>query len=81
MITSVNSFNPSGVIKDPRRKSQSVQFKERAVVPYKDAYTQQHSNQKSNALLTSSSIVAGSVLFTIGYFLLSAMSMSAKKAI
>lgn len=73
MITQVSGLNTSGVIKDPRRKAQSIQFKHRANIPYKGGYNEQYEKQKSNALWTSVSIVLGAVLFTIGYFLVSAL--------
>lgn len=74
MITQVSGFNASGVYKDPRRKAQSFQFKHRAVIPYKGGYEDPYARPKNNALFTSISIVAGSILFTAGYFLLSALS-------
>ena len=75
MITQVSGLNTSGVFKDPRRKAQSFQFKHRANIPYQGGYEDPYVRQKNNALLTSISIVAGSVLFTVGYFLLSALSL------
>lgn len=79
MITQVNALG-SGVIKDPRRKAQSVQFKRGADIPYKSGYNEQFTRQKNNALWTSFSIVAGSILFTIGYFMLAALNTGAKSA-
>lgn len=75
MITQVSGFNSSGVFKDPRRKAQSFQFKHHANIPYQGSYDDPYVRQKNNAVLTSISIVAGSVLFTVGYFMLSALSM------
>jgi hypothetical protein len=80
MITSVSSYNARGNAKDPRRKSQSVQFRKSSDVPNQSGYRDQHSKHKSNAQVTSGAIVAGSVLFTVGYFVLSGMSMGLKKA-
>ena len=73
MITQVSGHDTIGVMKDPRRKAQSIQFKHRANIPYKSGYNEQYEKQKSNALWTSVSIVMGAVLFTIGYFVISAL--------
>lgn len=79
MITQVNGLG-SGVIKDPRRKAQSVQFKHRSTIPYKSGYNEQYAQQKNNALWTSLSIVAGSILFAIGYFMLTSWHHASKNA-
>jgi len=79
MITKVSVPDARGTIKDPRRKAQSTQFKNRSTIPYQSGCNQHVEKQKNNALLTSVSIVAGSILFTVGYFMLSAMSISLKK--
>lgn len=71
MITQVSGFNVSGVTKDPRRKAQSIQFKRHSNIPYKSGYDEEFERQQRNALWTSISIVVGSVLFVVGYFLLS----------
>ncbi len=71
MITKVTGHAAVGVAKDPRRKSQSVQFKKRPTIPYKSGEELlEYRRQQKNALFTSMSIVAGSLLFTIGYFAL-----------
>ena len=75
MITQVSGFNSSGVFKDPRRKAQSFQFKNRANIQYKGGYDDPYARQRNNALLTSMSVVAGSILFIVGYFLFSALSL------
>lgn len=83
MITQVSGPNTYGVTKDPRRKAQSVRFKERSMIPYKsnyDGYNKEYERQQKNALWTSISIVAGAVLFTVGYFMLSGLK-TAKKAV
>lgn len=72
MITQVNSLG-SPVLRDPRRKAQSVQFKHRSNIPFKNDYNEQYVQQKNNALWTSISIVGGSLLFMLGYFLFSAL--------
>lgn len=73
MITQVSGLNTSGVTKDPRRKAQRIQFKHSANIPYKSNYNLEYERQQRNALLTSVSIVMGSVLFTVGYFMLSGL--------
>lgn len=72
MITQVMSYNPA-VRKDPRRKAQSVQFKEHSNIPYTQnhKYEREYVRQRKNALWTSVSIVLGALLFTMGYFMLS----------
>jgi len=79
MITKVNCLDASGAVKDPRRKAQSMQFKNSATIPYQSGYNHQFEKQKNNALWTSISIVAGSILFTVGYFMVSAIGMGLKK--
>lgn len=82
MITQVSGFNSSGVFKDPRRKAQSFQFKHHANIPYQGSYNDPYVRPKSNAVLTSISIIAGSILFTVGYFMISALSArNLKKAL
>lgn len=73
MITQVGGLDTCCVIKDPRRKAQSIQFKRRTNTPYQNGYNEQYERQKNNALWTSVSIVLGAVLFTLGYFIISAM--------
>jgi len=79
MITKINGLDARGTAKDPRRKTQRMQFKNGTSIPYQYGYSQQYSKQKNNTLLTSVAIVAGSILFTVGYFVLSALAMSLKK--
>lgn len=76
MIKQVNGSILSVCKNDPRRKAQSVQFKHRSTIPYKQTYKQEYAEQKRRAMATSISIVAGSVLFTFAYFLISAMRSS-----
>lgn len=73
MITQVNGLEAYRVPKDPRRKSQSIQFRNHSQIPYKSNYDEEFARQQKNAFWTSISIVAGSVLFTVVYFLLSGM--------
>ncbi|MFA7658451.1 MAG: hypothetical protein WCY19_03360 [Candidatus Gastranaerophilaceae bacterium] len=73
MITQVSGLNVSGVTKDPRRKAQSIQFRRHSNIPYKSNYDTEYERQQRNALWTSVSIVIGSVLFTVGYFMLSGL--------
>lgn len=80
MITQVSSLSSGSVARDPRRKAQSIKFKHRSNMPYKSGYNEQYEHQKNNALLTSITIIAGSMLFTLGYFLLSALRTKAPKA-
>lgn len=74
MITQVSGLDSIRVKRDPRRKAQSVQFKNRANIPYKGGYDDMYAKQRDNALWTSVSIVAGSILFTIGYFMITALN-------
>ncbi|MDD3435641.1 MAG: hypothetical protein PHC64_00660 [Candidatus Gastranaerophilales bacterium] len=71
MITRVSGLNTGSVVKDPRRKSQRMQFKNAYNVPYQSSLEQEYRQQQKNALISSISIVLGSVAFMIGYFLLS----------
>lgn len=81
MITQISGLDTRGVTKkDPRRKAQSVQFRKKVNIPYKQGIDAQYVQQKKNALWTSVSIVAGAVLFTVGYFLLAGMK-NAKNAL
>jgi len=73
MITQISGLNASGVTKDPRRKAQRIQFKHSANIPYKSNYHPEYERQQRSALYTSVSIVIGSVLFTVGYFMLSGL--------
>jgi len=73
MITQVSGLNAGGVAKDPRRKAQRIQFKRGSNIPYQSNYNKDYDRQQRNALLTSVSIVIGSVLFTVGYFMLSGL--------
>ena len=73
MITQISGLNAGGVTKDPRRKAQRIQFKHRSNIPYKSNYDRETDRQQKNALWTSASIVMGSVLFTVGYFMLSGL--------
>lgn len=78
MITQISGPNTYGVAKDPRRKAQSVRFKERSMIPYKsnynnDSFNKEYEHQQKRALWSSVAIVAGAVLFTVGYFMLSGL--------
>lgn len=80
MITQIGGPSSISATKDPRRKAQTIKFKNRSVIPYKGNYNNNYERQKKSAFWTSISIVAGAVLFTMGYFMLSAFD-KAKKAI
>lgn len=71
MITQVSGFNASSSAKDPRRKAQSIRLKHISDIPYRSNYEKEYREQQKNALQTSITIVLGSVLFTMGYFLFS----------
>ncbi len=75
MITQISGLDSVSAAKDPRRKSQSIRFKHpRSNISYKSGdYPVAYNHQKNEALLTSISIVAGSTLFTLGYFLFMAL--------
>lgn len=71
MITKVSGLNTDCVIKDPRRKSQRVQFKEYNNIPYKSSYyDDEYVQQRKDALWSSFFIVLGSIAFMVAYFLL-----------
>lgn len=76
MITQVSGLDVRGVSKDPRRKAQSIQFRHRSNIPYQKSYEEAFARQQKNALWTSISIVAGSILFTSLYFMISAFQKS-----
>lgn len=80
MITQVSGLDVRGVKKDPRRKAQSVQFRNKVNIPYTNNSDTGYVREKKNALWTSVSIVAGAILFTVGYFLLAGMK-KAKNAV
>lgn len=75
MITQISGLNVVNAAKDPRRKSQSIRFKQpHSGISYKSGgYKDVYTHQKNEALLTSVSIVAGATLFTLGYFLFMAL--------
>ncbi len=86
MITQIGGPDAVSVTKDPRRKSQSIQFDKRARIPYNakmlmseaDAYSPNHLNaaykrKRQNALWTSFSITLGSVLFLGTYLGINAL--------
>ena len=79
MITQVCGPSVSGIPKDPRRKAQSVQFKHHSNISYSQNYTSSNNpyiEQEQKAMRTSTSIVIGSVLCVLGYFLLSGLKKS-----
>jgi len=74
MITKVSSLNTcGGIVRDPRRKTQSVQFRNNSKIQYTGEASDGLSQQQNSALWSSVAIVAGSILFTMGFFMLSAM--------
>lgn len=81
MITQVGGRIGSGVARDPRRKAQSVQFKNSTYIPYKGSNESIYREQEKKALRTSALIVAGSILFMVSYFLISALSSKKIKAV
>jgi hypothetical protein len=74
MITQISGSNIYGVIKDPRHKAQSVQFKGRSTIPYKNDSNNEKEHRHKNALWTSVAIVAGMVFLSVGYFMLSGLN-------
>lgn len=75
MITQVSSLRVgASIARDPRRKAQSVQFKNNSKLPYTGDFDTQHSKERNDALWSSVEVVAGSILFVAGYFVLSALS-------
>ena len=75
MITQVSGRISTSVFKDPRRRAQSVQFKNRNYIPYKGNNEADNKEQVKKAVFTSVAVVAGSIAFMIGYFLLSARGL------
>lgn len=74
MITQVSSLNAfGGVLRDPRRKAQSVQFRNNSKIQYTGEYGRKISKEQNSALWSSIAIVAGSILFTLGFFMLTAL--------
>lgn len=77
MITQISGPNTVGVTKDPRRKAQSVRFKKNTSIASHSSTAAKgysdYARQQKNALWTSVSIVLGSIVFTVGYFTLSAL--------
>lgn len=86
MITQVGGPDTISVTKDPRRKSQNVQFNNSTRIHYNakalkggmDSYnpnslSREYRQQKSNALWTSISIGLGSVLFMAGCLIASGL--------
>ena len=70
MITRVSGADSAGMAKDPRRKSQRPQFKHSCQIPYKSSYEMDYRQQQKNALWSSASIIMGSLIFMIGYYML-----------
>lgn len=71
MITQISGPSLiSATKKDPRRKAQSVKFRNQVNIPYTHKYEGEYAKQQRNALWTSALIVLGSVLFMVGYFML-----------
>lgn len=70
MMTQVIIPNAGSVIRDPRRKSRITQFKHSSHTPYKVNYGQDYDSSPRSSVWTGTSIVLGSVLFMIMYFLI-----------
>ena len=79
MITKISGLNTSGSANATHRKSQSTNFRNTSNIPFQGGYKEHSGKQADNAMLTSVSIVAGSILFTIAYFMLSAITLNLKK--
>lgn len=73
MITQIGGLNTVSVTKDPRRKAQSAQLKNHSNISYKSNYEQDYVRSQRNAFWTSISVVAGAILFTMSYFILSSI--------
>ena len=76
MITRVGEFNTKSVTGGLRQSAQPMSFAHSFTVPAKDEYVQkkpQINNPQGNKspIWTGTSIVLGSVLFMIAYFLIS----------
>lgn len=71
MIKQVSSFNPCNSAKDPRRKARVIQFQH----SYNYSYSanpnekKQESSKARSPVWTGTSIVLGSVLFLMIYFI------------
>lgn len=68
MITKVSSFNTCEVVKDPRRKSQRPQFKDKSHINYKSNYNEEQ--QPANTFWSNMFIILGPLMFMAGYLLL-----------
>ena len=73
MITQVSDLNAGCATKDPRRKAQRVKFRNSSNITYKSNYNQNTERQQKSALLTSLSIVLGSLIFATAYFMVSSL--------
>jgi len=73
MITQVGGRIRTDVSKDPRRRAQSVQFRNRICIPYQGKGDDSYTPQEQKALRTSLLVVAGSMLFMVAYFTITAL--------
>jgi hypothetical protein len=76
MITRVGEFNTKGVTGGLRQSTQSMTFTHSCTAPVKDEYVQNGPQKDKqpptkSPIWTGTSIVLGSVLFMIAYFLIS----------
>lgn len=70
MITQVITPNTGSVLRDPRRKSRITQFKHSSNIPYNGYQGHDYNKKTRSPIWTGTSIVLGSVLFMILYFLI-----------
>lgn len=75
MITQIGGLNSIGLVKDPRRTSRHARFKNESLanIPYKGNYDEEDVSEQRKVVKTSILILLGSVLFMMGYFVLSGL--------
>lgn len=82
MIPQVCNPNVDGIVKDPRRKAQRVQFNQHAMlasnITYKSNYKEEYEKQQRNALATSLLVVLGALFFATAYFMFSGLKNAGK---
>jgi len=73
MISQISGLDSCCAIKDPRRKAQSMRFKNNADTSVQTKNAPVNKSPKENAIWTSFSIIVGAVVFVVGYFMVSSM--------
>jgi len=73
MISQIGGLDSCRAAKDPRRKAQSMRFKNNATAPSHIRYKALNKSPKESAAWTSFSIFVGSALFLFGVATISLM--------